>query len=522
MGKVFLDFYNQKIKPVWKTTFFSTFVIGLIVHAYKFTNNLPIHDSLTNYHTSQNMIGSGRWFLSVACAFSSFFDLPWVIGVYTVFLVALTAVVIVDIFKIENGLIGGLIGAILVTFPSLTEIFYFEYTADGYELAMLFAALAVRFSLCKSKRKLNFFLSAVFVCLCCAIYQSYVSFALMLVLSKFVLDLLEQGSEKVKNKGFIFYQIGIYALGLVLFLVIWKILLVVENVPVNHYQGIDTLGFSIKNIFRVLIVPFFYTLEFFSGRSVSVFSILNAVMLGALFVVLILAAKRSGISKNKGKTLLYFLCFLAMPSASYVWLASSSSVAYGTRMLHCLSIYMILFVLLCDRYCRDIFKNIVFVFMIVVVLNQSIMANISYYYLDKSYEATYATALEMISRIDELDEAKDIKTICTVVKNRKSVKSTLGDESVNIRIMSSLISRDLIYDAKRFVRFSNHTFNRDYEFASDEQREAMKNNKEYKKMPYWPSKGSIKVIDKMIVIKLQEPEPSGSQSQKVTEAAAVK
>ena len=36
----------------------------------------------------------------------------------------------------------GIIDGLLVAFPSITETFFFEFTADGYFLAMLLATLA--------------------------------------------------------------------------------------------------------------------------------------------------------------------------------------------------------------------------------------------------------------------------------------------------------------------------------------------------------------------------------------------
>ena len=57
MGTQLLALYHERVKKEWKIAFLSTFIIGLLVHIYKFTNNLPNHDSLFNYYSSQNMVG---------------------------------------------------------------------------------------------------------------------------------------------------------------------------------------------------------------------------------------------------------------------------------------------------------------------------------------------------------------------------------------------------------------------------------------------------------------------------------
>ena len=76
MGESILTFYRSRVKKNWKIAFYAVLVIGLMTHLYKFTNTLLNHDALFHTYTPQNAIGSGRWFLTVACGLSSFFDLP--------------------------------------------------------------------------------------------------------------------------------------------------------------------------------------------------------------------------------------------------------------------------------------------------------------------------------------------------------------------------------------------------------------------------------------------------------------
>ena len=45
------------------------------------------------------MITSGRWFLTVACGFSSYFTIPWVIGLIGLIWLALTAAVLTEVLE---------------------------------------------------------------------------------------------------------------------------------------------------------------------------------------------------------------------------------------------------------------------------------------------------------------------------------------------------------------------------------------------------------------------------------------
>lgn len=145
MGHGLIERYKT-IKPAYKIAFFSTILIGLLVHFYKFSNTLLNHDSLYNFYSDQNVLGSGRWFLSIACGLSSYYDLPWINGFLSIFYIALTVVVIVALFRIENPIVIILISGLLVSFPGTTETFFFNFTADGFFMAMLLAAAGVYLS----------------------------------------------------------------------------------------------------------------------------------------------------------------------------------------------------------------------------------------------------------------------------------------------------------------------------------------------------------------------------------------
>ncbi len=109
----------------------STIVMALVVHGYKLTNTLINHDGVYNYYSNQNMTGSVHWFLSIACGISSYFNLPWINGILSIFYIALTTVIIIPIFDVENKFVMVLIGALMVSFPAVTETFFFGFTADG-------------------------------------------------------------------------------------------------------------------------------------------------------------------------------------------------------------------------------------------------------------------------------------------------------------------------------------------------------------------------------------------------------
>ncbi|MGN0504507.1 MAG: glucosyltransferase domain-containing protein, partial [Ruminococcus sp.] len=241
MGFSIISYY-KKIKKEYKMAFLFSFVIGLLVHFYKFANYLPNHDSMYNFYNDQNALGSGRWFLSIACGFSSYFDLPWVTGILSLLFISLTSVVIVSVFEIKNPVVIFLASGILVTFPSTTEILCFGFTSDGFFLSMLLATLAVYAIKINKTKIFNIFLSAVLVCLSCGIYQAYVSFTLVLFICYLLKNLIYDNYSVKQYIRYILSQAIAIVVGLASYFVIWKICMLVQGISANDYQGISEVG----------------------------------------------------------------------------------------------------------------------------------------------------------------------------------------------------------------------------------------------------------------------------------------
>lgn len=134
---------KKSIKPQWKTAFISAIFFGLFIHMPVLLSDIPNHDGLDSMYFDQNMITSGRWFLTVACGFSSYYTIPWVIGLFGIIFLACTSVVLVEILDVRDEIVSILISGLLLSFPALASTFAYIFTMDGYMLGFLLAALSV-------------------------------------------------------------------------------------------------------------------------------------------------------------------------------------------------------------------------------------------------------------------------------------------------------------------------------------------------------------------------------------------
>ncbi len=540
MGEGFVEFYQTRIKKSWKLAFVSAFVVGLLVHMYKFTNTLLGHDSLFNIYGTQNVVRSGRWFLAVACSLSSFFDLPWVNGVLSLIWIGVAAAVVIDIFRIENPVLILLTGGLLVTFPAVTQTFYFEYTADGYMLAMVLAALTVRFSMIGERRKSRLFLSFCCITLTCGIYQAYVSFALVLSLGYFMTELLENRYEKKLYTLWIRNQILIYGLGMAAYYVIWQIAMVCQgNLQPNQYMGIDTIGQigpgflwdAVKQTMTSFVSVFM--VWNFLRRGLTMYTVLNILFLMAAAYIVVTAVRKSRLYTRKGQMLLFLLCMAAIPFAVFIWFFASQGIQYVVRMEQSVCLLYILCGVLANRWLKPGKSDTAALLLAVIIFNNGVTANMMYQYMHRCYEESYATGVEIATHIHLLDDGtqkeivivgltswfseeeyesggglKELALLKSIYNNLFSAGScpalflseVVGLELSYYRVNPEMEVPPVDVGSNNWPVSGGWTWR--FPLADEAVKAKLIDTKQVADMPVWPAADSIQVIDDLIVIKL--------------------
>lgn len=513
MGMELLDLFRSRIKPQQKQAFLCAFFAVLLVHLYKFTNNLPGHDSIYNDYASQNILGSGRWALSAACGLSSWFDLPWVIGLFCAVWIALTAVVIVTLLRIENPVIIALTGGLLAAAPAVSNTFFFLYTADGYMLAMLLAALAVYWSRIGENRRSRLVLSGVCICVCCGIYQAYVSFALVLAVCYLLYELLLDRHERKDCLRWIVRQVILYTAALAAYWVIWRLLLRITGIGANAYQGISQVGrFDLHTLLtapiRCVKSVMLYLLQWnVMEHGWTLYSVLSVVFVLAFLAGLVIAIRGSGIRKRRWALILVLVCLAAIIPFAAIWCFTSDSVSYSPRMLQCLSLLPVLGALLFENWARPLTKNLMGLLLAVIVLNNALMANILYFHMDKMYQRTYAEGVEMMIEIHELQETAQLDTILVYGNRSAEVAPDFTDPVTGavtpvgkIHLLSAVLEDSMLFDYKRTYFFLTNTFGLELQPYAGGDLDISR----AEAAPCWPAEGSIYADGTTLVIKLSD------------------
>lgn len=537
MGNELTEFYQDRIQKRWKTAFYSAFFLGLLIHIYKFTNLLPNHDGLYNFYSSQNMVASGRWFLSIACCLGSFFDLPWANGVLCLVFMGLTTAVIADIFDMENPCLIVLSSGLLVSFPAITATMAYEFTADGYMIAMFLAALSVRLTrmdMLDKKHWKSMVCSGICICLACGIYQAYVSFAFLLAVCYFMTELLENRREEKKYWQWIGLQIVIYSLAMAAYYLIWKMCLQIQGFAAASYQGIDQVGTMNAGVllggFRKILrdtVRFFLEWNILE-HGVTRYSVLNILFLLAFAVALAVSAKKSKMKWHH--ILLLVLCVAAIPIGGFLWYLTSPDVFYHALMLQSLCLSYIFTAVLYERWMPHRIQNLTLVLLMVIVFNNSVTANIYYSYMDQSFRKTQAVAAEVSTRIHLLDDGTvRYVALCGGLDDWKQedyfaqdkLRQLGGWKTVNKTLLSPMFLSlytdfDLSYyrcNGLEYPVVENESGipapqNWEFRFPTLSAADilALSQTEQVRNMPIWPARDSVQVLGDIIVVKLSEPE----------------
>ncbi len=520
-----------KMKREWKWAFLTCFLLGLVVHMPIMLSDIPNHDGLDSIYFDQNMITSGRWFLMAACGASSFYTLPWVIGLLGLLFLSCTAAALCELLEIRKIWAAALAGGLLVSFPALASTFAYVFTLDGYMLAMLLAVLAVLFT---KKFRYGYVPGAVCLSFSMGVYQAYLSFAMILSIFCVVMLFAGEGMchiplegskapsvndgkgriKGVKNaicQSLHYLYMGV--LGAVLYVVLLQILLRLQGKVLADYQGIDGMlsgggkGGILSAVVKMYQDFFAFTIK---GNILiqNVFSLTACVLLGmAALAAGILLLRHRKYWKNPVGLVIIILAILALPAVTNVILLISPSVTYHLLMRYQWVLYLIGIVALIagNEFGRMgvWLEWAVCLSGIVLLFCFGITDNIAYSNLEKRYEKTYAYCVRLLDRIEQTEGYYPGIPIAMV--------GVVGDAQypntdVTLPVTSNMIGMNgdvLLYRGDNYEAFIRNYLGATLNILPPEAMEQMYFSQEYIEMDSFPGADSIRIMDGIMYVKTE-------------------
>lgn len=527
----FFRFIRQKCKKEWGFAFHAAFCTGLLIHLYRLSNHLLTWDSVYNFHDSQNKIELGRCFLTFSCGVGSYYDLQWINGLLSLVYLSLTVVCLVEIFSLRKQASIALIAGIVVSFPNVASTFAYMYTADGYFLAQLTAALAVLLTL---KYKKGFLAGILLLAFSYGSYQAYISFAVMLILTWSVLQLMSQSfsaKELLLRYWLRFLLMG--GGGTALYFVCNQILTALEGASASDYNGISTMslpgGAQLVSAVKNCIIDFVY---FFFGPldRMNFYKLLNAALFALLAVLFIWGIRRRKLWKKPGSLLMMLFCLAAMPFVCSMIYFLSPEVRYYMLMYAGFSLIYMLPALLYDALTADVTdvqdadtkadaeplsgnaaQNVsgstaalplswcCVILTALTIFNFALIDNISYLYMTTSNEKTFQLVSRMTDRIEQLDDFETAKRLCMIghFEDYDTISLNLPPAMAGVR------DSYIISEQAHFAAMMDTYFGLTLETCSDEEKETIRASELFAEMDCWPADGSVRQYGNTVVIRIE-------------------
>lgn len=501
--------WSGKLKKQWKTAFFSAVVIALLVHMPVLLSDIPNHDGLDSMYFDQNMITSGRWFLMVACGFSSFYTIPWVIGCLGIVFLGLAAAALAELLEMEKPWVIVLGSGLLVSFPALASTFAYVFTLDGYMLALLLAVLAVLFT---KKYKRGFLAGGI--CLACSLgtYQAYLSFAMILSLFAILLLFMEEKSRAQKCREALRY-VYMGVLGVVLYYGILQLLLKLQGKELASYQGINGMAqgtggglvSSVAAMYRDFV-------QFTVSGNVLYQNMISCAALLLLFAAAAVALLALAQSRKWWKNPLFFVIIgvsaLLLPLVTNVILLISPDVTYHLLMRYQWVLYLIGLLALAGKGAQNARLSAVLQWIAlgaaaVLVFFYAVTDNIAYSNLQKKYEKTYAYCVRLLDRIEQTQGYYQGIPIAMI--------GVVGDEQfpqtdITLPVTSNMIGMSgdsLLYTGENYRKFIKYYLGATLNILPPEAMQDMYYDARYVEMESFPGEDSIRIIDGIMYIKTE-------------------
>lgn len=516
----------------YRTIFISVFVIGLFVHGSRFFTVYLFHDDLS-INGAGATFTSGRWFLQylydlVVKLIGSHINTKGFIAIVSfVFLAVICCIIARDLMlKSKKSLI--LLSAIVVTFPYVTSLFGFTFTATYYCLANLMVIVAA--SLIQRILPMRQFwwrlvVSVVLLCLSIATYQGtlcvFMAYLMILAIKNSLL--MEEESWKHFILRCCSYLV-VCGAGYALYTLCNKTILALKGLQMNTYQGLNEMGsFTIPQMLHRFV--FAYKQFFFPalGKEYSYYSTVTIrtcyllVLLSIVVLCLIFLVKAIQ-EKSWSKAIQLLLLFLLTPAAiNSIFLI----VDMQTATIHALMMLGSVFTLIFPLFALELLgwgRNLsrktwlqlakygccaVCLFLVYSSAYFAYQANACYTKAAIQQQQSISYFTRLVTRIQSVEGYSTSLPVAFVApreKNNEQLSLWYFTSVTNVRPyqFSSIIN-----DYK-WISFMRMWCGYDPETVSQEVLDQISSTDQVQEMPCYPDDGSIQIVDDVIVVKFAD------------------
>ena len=487
----------------YRIPFFSTFFFGLLAYGFAFTNKLVNHDETASLFTKGVTVTSGRWGLGALDSIFPNYSMPWIYGLITVFLIALSVCLMVHMFHIRNRVLQVLLSGCIVAFPSLIGLFGYMFTSSSFALAFFLAVSSA--ALLETRRKWYFVPALGCLVFSLSIYQSYISVAASLLVLILLQQLLtEESPVVILRRGFGF--VGFLILGLGLYYLGTQAVLILTGTQLNDYAS-EKLAFSLSGIFQGVVLAYGNFLKFFTegfqGLIPTSFSrCLHGILVVSAGILLLLNGMAT--KKEPLRILLILALVAVLPLAINCMYMITTPDSIHTLVLYGFVAVYLLAVILADRLISEpqrlshLVLNILTLAMAGIIVINVYLANQAYLHLHLRYENASAFYTSLIADIKMMPEFTEGTRLAIIGEYQQpAYYDKQFKQAQSITGIYGFVPDS--YSKKFFLEYYTGF---PMEFASSKEIKEISATAEFEAMAVYPYYGSLQKIRDILVVKL--------------------
>ena len=519
---------NNTCRKIWdKELFFLLFFLFFIIHGEMLFNKISWWDDISGVLGGApefNMpLPHGRWFCLVLEPIFKNGSLPVFNGVIVAACIAVSSLILFDMFDIQNKIHKILLGLILISIPAVTaNLGYMGASGSNFIgiLICILGAYLTCLAIHNSKKiTIQYWIGAFLFACSLGEYQCYFSLYLSLCLIFFIYSIITTPiSFKYFYKYFGYYIINIFV-GLALYLVILQATLWFTGVKLLSYAHTDTYGIvPILEYLERLKLSYLLFFDPYICSSANMFPfqwngwykilLIVNVLLCALVVITFFRTRK------KETRFQFYMLILLLPCA-----LNSNVLLYGWKPLHSLHVYhqFVMFFLpilllksiegIPNFSLQNISTSFVKTLHVVTVFIMFIFVILYVRYDNYCYMLSELRLSQAISYFNTLSTRimtlKDYREEYPVVFINEVEKRSHAD-TITIRQNSDFpVTNPYGYPFVNSYAESSRAFIKHWCGFTPEFADAKKfeNNSIVQSMPRYPDDGSIKIIDNTIVVK---------------------
>lgn len=236
---------------------------ALLAHGMGLFNKYSVHDDTAHQFSVGATYSSGRWMLGVLdeavskLTGSTHYSTPLFNGTLSIIFIALICILVSMFLEINNSFLNIGLTGIMITFPVVTGLFGYMFTAPYYLFGTLTGVLGC-YLLCKYSEWYFYLVGILLMACSVGVYQANIPICISVLLVYMIKKVIEQnGFEWKELFKFIMYYIVACVGFMSAYFIINKLFLLYKHAELSNYKGINNFGYTtITEYFRRIILAY--------------------------------------------------------------------------------------------------------------------------------------------------------------------------------------------------------------------------------------------------------------------------